>query len=198
MSFINILASAAGGGGGGVTGWSEELRLPFPHQVDGAGAVIDPVPTSPTYGHAVFSPTAGKAANFALYRVRVPYDFLTTVDPGASFAFRLGGADTLKHAYKLSMANVAASGNSDAPAFINEIALSFAGDASGAAGDVEMVPAAGSFTTLTGWGAALQPGRLVVIKLARDGSDGSLDDSTVPSSDIELVLLYARQPTPVP
>jgi hypothetical protein len=196
MSFINIASSSSGSGG--VTKWYEELRLPFPHQVDGTGAVIDPVPTSPTYGHAIFSATAAKAANFALYRVRVPYDLLTSADPSASLAFRLGGADTGKHAYKLSMANVAASGGADAPAFTNEIALSFAGDASGAAGDVEMAPAAGSFTTLTGWGAALTPGRLMVIKLARDGSDGTLDDSTVPSSDVELVLLYPRLPTIAP
>ncbi|HEX2746990.1 MAG TPA: hypothetical protein VHM91_03240, partial [Verrucomicrobiales bacterium] len=173
----------------------DELRLAFPHQVDGTGAVIEPVSTSPTYGHAIFSASAGKAGNFALYRFRVPYDLATSVELGASLAFRLGGADTAKHAYKLSIADLGASGAGDSPTFSNEISLNFTGDGSGAAGDIEFVPTAGTYTSLTGWAASLTPGHLAVVKLARDGSDGTNDTSTQSSSDVELVIMYARQPT---
>ncbi|HWB05792.1 MAG TPA: hypothetical protein VG796_22415 [Verrucomicrobiales bacterium] len=166
----------------------DEVRLPFPHQVDGTGAVIDPVPASPTYGHAIFSATADKAANYVLYRLRVPGDLVSSMEIYACFTFRLGGADTGKHAYKLSMANVGGGAGADAPAFTNEIPLSFAGDPAGAAGDLEVIPS----TVLTGWSAALTPGNIAVVKLARDGDDGTLDTSSIQSSDVELTLLIPR------
>jgi hypothetical protein len=179
MSSVSIAAAGQ---------YLDEIRLPFPHQVDGTGAVIDPVPASPTYGHAIFSATADKAANYVLYRLRVPGDFISSIEMSACFTFRLGGADTGKHAYRLSMAGVSSGAGADAPSFINEISLPFDGDPTGAAGDLEST----SYITLTGWSAALTPGNIVVVKLARDGDDGALDTSAVQSSDVELTLRIPR------
>lgn len=169
---------------GNVFKWIEEINLTHPHQVDGTGAVLNTTATAATYGHATFANATAKATNYVLYRMTVPFDFDTATDLAASFAFRLGGSDTGKHAYKLSMADVADSAGADLPTFSNEIALTFAGDASGASGDVETV----AYTTLTSWKAGLTAGHILVMKLARDGSDGTNDTSTVDSTDVVLKL----------
>jgi len=175
-------------GTGNVMKLIDEIHLTSPHQVDGTGAVIDPVSTAPTYGHAIFAHGTDKATNFALYRFRVPFDLDTATDLQASFTFRLAAADTGKHAYEISMSDVAASASADAPAFSNAVALNFAGDASGASGDIETV----AYTTLTSWKTSLTAGRIIVIKLARDGDDGTNDTSTQPSTDVELSIKYGR------
>jgi hypothetical protein len=84
------------------------------------------------------------------------------------------------------MANVTISASADLPSFSNEIALSFTGDASGASGDLEGI----GYTTLTSWKSSLTPNNIVVIKLARDGNDVTLDTSTVDSTDMNLIIRY--------
>lgn len=84
------------------------------------------------------------------------------------------------------MADVAASASADLPTFSNEVALSFAGDASGASADMEQV----ALTTLTTWKSSLTAGHIIVVKVARDGSDATLDTSTVNSTDMNLTLKY--------
>ena len=71
----------------------DEYELTNPHQVDGTGAVIDAVSTSPTYGHAIFAGGTDKATNYALYRFRVPFDLNTAVDLSACLTIRLAAAD---------------------------------------------------------------------------------------------------------
>lgn len=171
-------------GTGNVMKWIEEVNLTHPHQFDGTGAVVNTTSTSATYGHATFANGTAKATNYVIYRMTVPFDLDTATDLAASFAFRLGGSDTGKHAYKISMADVADSAGADSPTFSNEVNLYFTGDASGASGDVETV----GYTTLTSWRSSLTAGHVLVIKLARDGNDGTNDTSTVDSTDVVLKL----------
>lgn len=164
--------------------WVEEFQLTHPHQVDGTGAAMNLTSSSALYGHATFSNSADQAANYVIYRMAVPHDFDPSVDLEASFSFRLGGADTGKHRYVISMADVDNSASSDAPTFSNAINLDFAGDASGASGDRETI----DWTVLTGWRTSLTAGHSLVIKVARDGDDGTNDTSTVNSSDLNLKI----------
>lgn len=170
-------------GTGNVMKWIEEVQLVHPHQVDGTGATFNTT-NGATYGHATFSNSTDQATNYVLYRFGVPYDFDANTDLAASFSFRLGGADTGKHRYVISMADVTDSGGADSPTFSNAINLDFAGDASGASGDRENI----AYTTLTSWRTSLTAGHTFVIKLARDGDDATNDTSTVNSTDMNLKI----------
>ncbi len=172
---------------GNVFKFIDEYELINPHQVDGTGAVVDTLSTSPSYGQAIFAANTDEATNYVLYRFRVPFDLDTNVDLQACFSFRLGAADTGTHTYKISMADVADSASADSPSFSNTITWSFGGDASGASGDTETV----GYTTLTSWKSSLTPGHIIVIKLARDG-DAAGDSSSQASSTQSLSLKYGR------
>src|SRR5574343_802733 len=132
-----------------------------------------------------FSNSTDEATNFIDYVVTVPPDIDTSVALTATFGFILGGADTADHDYVLSMCNPAAS---DAAACTpgNAINLAFTADGSGADGDTEYT----AETTLTDWAAALTAGRKLLIRLARDGNDGTNDASTVDSYPDVLTIKY--------
>lgn len=164
--------------------WIEEVQLTHPHLVDGTGATIVTTPTLMTYGHALFSGTDDEAANYAVYRFAVPFDYDPTVPLQASFIFNLGASsDTGTHRYVVSMCDITDSGASLSPTFINPINLDFAGDPGGAIGDRESI----TWTTLTDWNADLTAGHTILIKVARDGDDAA-DSSTVSSTDQNLKL----------
>jgi len=165
----------------------EYVQLVEPDNGDGTNA-LRVTTEGATYGHFTFSNSVAKASNFVLYRMRVPDDMDSAVDWACSFSFRLGGADTGSHSYAISMADVAQSAGADLPTFTNEVVLSFAGDASGASGDMEQTPASG-YTTLTSWRTSLTAGHIMVIKVARDGGAAG-DTSTVNSTDINLTIRY--------
>jgi hypothetical protein len=61
-----------------------------------------------------------------------------------------------------------------------------AADGSGASGDAEI----SASTTLTGWGAAMTPGRLMIIRIARDGDQATQDASTVNSTLLAFEISY--------
>ncbi len=170
-------------GTGNVFKFYTEEQFAFPDQVDNTGATRVTAEGA-TYGHATFSNSAAASGNYVIYRWRVPADLDTGTDLAAAFTFRLGGADTGKHRYILSMADVTSSAGADAPTFSNAINLDFAGDASGASADIEQIAAA----TLTTWRSSLTAGHLIVVKLARDGSDATNDTSTVNSTDVNLTI----------
>lgn len=160
------------------------LYLTHPHSCDGTGAVINTTATSADYGHATFSNSADEAGNYCEYRLMVPPDVDTSVAMRAKLKVKLAGADTATQRYVMSMASVADSA-ADAATVATAINLDFAGDASGASGDVETV----GWTTLTGWAAAVTADRLWVIRLARDGN-ATQDASTVNSVERGLVIEY--------
>src|ERR1051326_847979 len=147
------------------------LVLASPFSCDGAGAIIYTNDNTKAYfGQAAFSASAATNANYIEYRITVPEDIDTSVDLKVErWKFRLGAADTAAHTYNIGMASVADSASFDSPTIGQWVALSFAGDASGASGDVETV----SSVTLTGWRSNMTAGQLLVIRVNRDGTDAS-------------------------
>jgi hypothetical protein len=166
------------------------LELARPQRVDGTGALYQNSDASQVYfGQGKFSNSADQAGNFVEYRIIVPEDLDTSVDLRAKFEFRLSNTDTGKHRYVISVADVPDS-SSSAGVTGNSVNLDFAGDASGASGDIETV----GLTTLTGWKSALTPGHHMVIRIARDGDDGTNDTSTVDSYSGPLEIEYQKTP----
>jgi len=161
------------------------LMLASPFICDGAGAsIVTNNNTLAYFGQALFANAGAASTNWVEYRITVPEDIDTSVDLKLErFKFRLGGADTGAHSYELTQAAVADSASYDSPSLSQSVTLSFAGDASGASGDVETI----SNVTLTNWAGNVTAGRLWVIRLARNGDS---DASTVNSYSGPLVISY--------
>jgi hypothetical protein len=88
------------------------------------------------------------------------------------------------------MANVADSAVASSATLTNAVNLDFAGDGSGAANDIETVPATGSAAaTLTSWAGSVTANQLLRIRVARDGN-ATQDGSTVNSTEMGLVISY--------
>jgi hypothetical protein len=131
--------------------------------------------TASTFMKPVFLNGTAATANFIQFQIQVPTDFDTAVDPKIKITDKLTAADTGVRRYIVSTISPAASAAYDGTVG-TAINVDIAADASGASGDVEQ----SSQTTLTGWGAALTPGRHWVIQIGRDGNSGT-DTSTVDS-----------------
>ena len=160
------------------------IILPSPHRVDGTGAVLQSDTTTAYFGQALLSGTSGTNSNYIEYRLTIPEDIDTAIDLVLErWKFRLGAADTAAHTYNIGMVSVADSASYDSSTIGQWITLSFAGDASGASGDVETI----SSTTLTSWKSNLTAGQLFVIRLNRNGSS---DASTQNSYSGPLVISY--------
>lgn len=162
------------------------ITLTHPHNAENAGAVMQTNDvTVPYYGQVLFSNSADETVNYAEYTLTVPEDIDTSVDlKVVRFKFRLSGADTGTHRYVISKASIANSA-AYAGTMADAVTMDFAGDASGASGDVEEV----SSITLTGWKSAVTAGQLLRIRLARDGN-ATQDGSTVNSYSGPLVISY--------
>lgn len=159
------------------------IVLTHPH-VCSAAAPIQTTSTANTYGQCKFSNSTDKATNYAEYYLVVPPDIDTSVDLVGTFKIKLGGADTADHAYEISFDSVADSA-AYAGSLGDAVALGYTADGSGADGDVETATG-----TLTGWKAAMTAGQLFVVRVARDGDDGTNDASTVDSYSGPLVIKY--------
>lgn len=162
------------------------ITLTHPHMSENAGAVLQTNDvTATSYGQALFSNSADQSANYVQYILTVPEDIDTTVDLRVErLKFVLSNTDAGTHRYVISMDDVADSA-ANGGTMANAVNCDFAGDASGASGDIETVSA----VTLTGWKDALVAGRRWVIRLARDGNDAA-DASTVSSYSSTLVIRY--------
>lgn len=169
-----------------LTGVIGYIVLASPFSCDGVGGILYTNDNTKSYfGQCQFSHSADQSANYCSYYITVPDDFDNTIDwKVARLKFQLGGADTGTHRYVISMSSVADSAAYDG-SLGNAINLDFAGDASGAGGDVETV----SGVTLTNWKSNMTAGQLLVIRLARDG-DAAEDASTVNSYSGPIVLSY--------
>lgn len=167
----------------GVKGY---IVLASPFDCDGTGTKIYTNDNSKTYfGQAQFNNAADQTANYCDYYITVPEDFDSAVDWKVErFKFQLSAADTGTHRYIISLSSVA-----DSAAYSgslgNAVNLDFAGDASGAQGDVETV----ANVTLTAWKSNMTKGQLLVIRVARDGNDAA-DASTVDSYSGPIVISY--------
>jgi len=161
----------------------EYIVLTHPHSFEGTGAVPATTNTTPYFGQAVFAAAGGVATNYVEYTLTVPEDIDTGVNLKVErFKFRLGAADTGAHTYVLTMVSGADSSTYDSPTLGQTVNLTFAGDASGASGDVETI----SNVILTNWNSNVTAGQLWRIRLARDGSDAS----TAISFSGPLVISY--------
>lgn len=137
------------------------------------------------FGLPKFSNSTDEATNWIEWVIEVPADVDTSVAMTAKLSFYLGGADTADHDYVVSMCNPAASAAADCTVG-TAINLAFDADASGADGDVEYT----TETTLTDWAAGVTAGRMLKVRLARDGDDGTNDASTVDSYPLTLTIKY--------
>lgn len=160
------------------------IPLTHPDLADGTGATLGGTATSISYGRPTFSNSADQAANYVEYYFSVPTDVDPSVTMRAIIKFRLGGADTGTHRYVLSEAEVSNSADPVTAGLGGVVNLDFAGDASGANGDIETV----GYATLTGWNGWTGD-RLMKVRLARDG-DAAQDTSTVDSTVIECKIEY--------
>jgi hypothetical protein len=159
------------------------LVFPSPHSVEGTGAVFNTTNTAATFGQVIFASAGATTTNYCEYRLTVPEDIDTGVNLKVErFKFRLGAADTAAHSYVLTMKSDADSNPYDSPSLSTSVTLSFAGDASGASGDVETI----SNVVLTNWNSNVTAGQMWTIRLARDGSDAS----TAVSFSGPLVISY--------
>jgi hypothetical protein len=95
------------------------------------------------------------------------------------------GADTADHDYVISHDTVAASADYTGTV-TNAVNLSYDADGNGADGDHEQT----TETTLTNWKSNLTAGNLWVIRVARDGDDGTNDASEVDSYSGPLIIKY--------
>lgn len=161
------------------------IYLTHPHLADGTNATIGTTATSIAYGHATFSNSVDEASNYVEYYIQVPEDLDTGVALRARIKILLGNTDTGTHRYVLSTVSVADSAVPTSSTLANAINIDFAGDGSGANGDVET----SAWTTLTSWAGALTAGQTWRIRFARDGN-ATEDGSTVNSTELGLVIEY--------
>ncbi len=161
------------------------IYLSHPHIADGTGATIGTTATSAKYGHATFSNSADKLANYVEYYLQVPEDIDTSVALRGRLKVLLSeGADTNDQNWLISSVSVADSAVLASSTLANETALDYTADASGASGDIETT----AWTTLTSWAGALTAGQTWRIRLMRDGDTS--DASTVSSTELGLVIEY--------
>ncbi len=164
-----------------VAGLLQDAQFVFPCWGDGTGATR--ITTEGAgYGHFTMSGSAAKAGNYVIYRWRVPKYFDPSVPITCVWSVKLTNTDTGEADYEISMADVAASASAN-PSTSNAIAVVVPSDASGANGDMEQ----SAETALTGWAAALTPGDICYIMVARAGDT---DASTVAQQDLNLTLYY--------
>ena len=155
-----------------------------PHNRGSATGAVGTTETTILYGVPAFADDA-EANNYVDYIGEVPRDIDTAVDLMAWFKFILGGADTADHDYIVSMISIADSAAA-AGTPGNPINLAYTADGSGADGDIET--AGGD--TLTDWKSNVTAGQMWLIRVTRDGDDGTNDASTVDSYPLELTIRY--------
>lgn len=161
------------------------ITLKNPNQIGAGMTTVTTTDTVINYGMPTFVDSTDEATNWMQWFIEVPRDIDTSIDLVAWFKFRLGGADTADHDYVISMVDIADSAaQAGTPA--NAVNLAYSADASGADGDIET--AGGN--TLTDWKSGAVAGTCWMIRIARDGDDGTNDASTVDSYPVELTIRY--------
>lgn len=161
----------------------KQLNLQRPDYGDGIGAV----PQTNAFNvsglmHYTLSGNAETNANFVVYEFDCPSDLNTAVELTARFAFLSGGTDADDYVFHLTYAQVApgtayptGTGIATSPIVMTVTPTTAAN------GDFQ----ASSAVTLTGWAAALTPGRAMVLRLAR--LQNAQDDG---ARDVQLVITY--------
>jgi hypothetical protein len=175
-----------GAGTGNVLKFKSYPQFTSPLRVDGTNCTIGTTSTTLGYGLATYSNSAAGSANWAEFRILVPNDLDNTVEPRFRIADLLGGADTGTRRYVVTAIDLASSASATPTPSATVTNVDIV-DASGANGDVDI----SSYTSAAaGTAAALTPGHLLVLRVARDGSSGT-DTSTVNSTLLSLEFEYA-------
>ncbi len=153
-------------------------------------AVIQSGTTASYNGQALFSAAEDKATNYVDYWAVVPPDLdIAGTVKVAYFYFEsdaaIGNAETV--GWKLSVVGIADDSLfNGTPA--TEIAITYTATGAHHANDAHAI----TNQTLTGWAAALTPGNLLQVRLARDGNDGALDTTAAGTYSGPILLSYSR------
>jgi hypothetical protein len=153
-------------------------------------AIIQTGATASYNGQALFSATLDKADNYCDYWLIVPPDLDITGIMKVAYAYfetdaAIGAGETV--AWKLSVVGIGDNSLfNGTPA--NEVALTYTAGSAHHAHDAHVL----ANTTLTGWAAALTPGYLMQIRLARDGDDGALDTTAAGTYSGPIFISYSR------
>lgn len=170
-------------GTGNVLRQTKTLNLQRPDYGDGIGAV----PQTNAFNvsglmHYTFSGNAETNANYAVYEFDCPPDLDTAVAMTARFAFISKGSDADDYVFHITYSQVApgtayptGTGIATSPIVITVTPTTPAD------GDLQ----ASAATTLTGWAAALTPGRAMVVRIARLQNTQDND-----ARDVQLVISY--------
>lgn len=156
---------------------TDYLLFVYPGRVDGTGCTIATNDyTSSLWGLATYAGTGGTNANFATFKVGpVPADLDTGVTMIlTNLALRVSGTDTGSASFTIGYfqpASSSAASPSDFTALSGYKTFTTGTLTSPVSGDVFYV----SGVTLTGWAAALTPGRFLTLGIARNGSDANND-----------------------
>jgi hypothetical protein len=166
---------------GNVLKQTKHLYLIRPDYSDGAGAV----PQTNSYVasglmHYTFSGNAETNVNWVVYETVVPPDIDTSVPLTATFKFTGSGSDPDALVFHFTYGEGVA-GSAFPPTIASLPIVMTVTPTSPAAGVLQSSGA----TTLTGWAAALTPGRTLAIKVAR--LQNSADDS---ARDVLLDIAY--------
>lgn len=162
---------------------TKQLILQRPDYGDGAGAV----PQTNTFTasglmHYTFSGNAETNANWAVYEFDCPSDLDTAVAMTARFGFLSGGTDADDYVFHLTYDQVAAGTAYPTGTGVDLLPIVMTvTPVTPAAGDLQY----SSAVTLTGWAAALTPGRAMQVRIAR--LQNSQDDG---ARDVQLVITY--------
>lgn len=168
---------------GNVLKQTAQLNLQRPDYGDGIGAV----PQTNAFNvsglmHYTFSGNAETNANYVVYEFDCPSDLDTTVEITARFAFLSGGTDADNYVFHLTYGQVApgtayptGTGIATSPIVMTVTPTTAANGDFQTSGEV----------TLTGWAAALTPGRAMTLRIAR--LQNTQDDG---ARDVQLVITY--------
>lgn len=155
-----------------------------------ASAIIQTGATASYNGQALFAVAVAKATNYVDYWMIVPPDLDITGTMKVAYMYfesagAIANAETV--AWKLSVVGIADNGLfNGTPA--TEIAITYTATGDHHANDAHVI----TDQTLTGWAAALTPGRLMQVRLARDGTDGALDTTAAGTYSGPIFISYPR------
>jgi hypothetical protein len=160
---------------GNVLKFTDYQQFIYPSRVDGTGCIIGTTNTANVWGLASYSGSADTNGNYAIFRIgTVPYDLDTGVAMTLKgLSIRVDGSDTDAAEFTIALYSPSSSGAgspSDFTACSTFINFDTGALTSPALGDTFFC----SDVTLTGWPAALTPGRPWIIAIAR--RNGSNDD----------------------
>lgn len=173
-------------GTGNVLKFKSLPQFTSPLRVDGTNCTIGTTSTAIGYGLGNFSNSADQLTNWMEFRIIVPQDWDTTVDPTVRIIDMIGAeSGSATRRYVAAITSVANSGAAATTGF-SSVNVDMAADATAASGDVEI-----SATTATGWtGSTVTPGQLMVLRIARDGDAPTVDTSTVNSTVLAVEIAY--------